>query len=319
MRFARRLETASGVLWRGLALAWLALLVAACAVGTREEIVLYTSQDRVYAEPLLDAFRKETGIRVLVVFDSEAVKTVGLVNRLLAEKDHPRCDVFWSNESLRTHELAERGLLSPFQGAASAFRHRMLVVNTNLVRLESAPRRLAALTNAAWRGRVALAYPLFGTTGAHFLMARVRMGDSAWESWAHALASHSPMVLDGNSMVVQTVGRGTAWVGLTDSDDIRAGRREGYPIAAVPIDDVPMEIFSSVGLIRGRPDTGSARKLAEYLSSEAVALALVASGGFDEVALTSGGRAHKAMEQFGSGLLSKSAASTETLRRIFSR
>ena len=30
---------------------------------------------------------------------SEAVKTVGLANRLLAEMNHPQCDVWWSNEA----------------------------------------------------------------------------------------------------------------------------------------------------------------------------------------------------------------------------
>ncbi|MEO6036036.1 MAG: hypothetical protein ABIQ35_12340, partial [Verrucomicrobiota bacterium] len=45
-------------------------------------VVVYTSQDQTYAEPIFQNFTKQTGIKVLPVYDSEAVKTVGLVNRL---------------------------------------------------------------------------------------------------------------------------------------------------------------------------------------------------------------------------------------------
>ena len=66
--------------------AWLigvALLVGCSSGG--ESVTVYTSQDQVYAEPILQRFEQETGVRVRAVYDSEAVKTVGLVNRLIAE------------------------------------------------------------------------------------------------------------------------------------------------------------------------------------------------------------------------------------------
>src|ERR1041384_7915842 len=65
-------------------------------------VVVYASQDQVYAEPILKTFEKETGTRVRAVYDSEAVKTVAIANRLLAERKHPQCDVVWGNEELRT-------------------------------------------------------------------------------------------------------------------------------------------------------------------------------------------------------------------------
>src|SRR6266699_1146864 len=54
-------------------------------------VVVYASQDQVYAEPILKAFEKESGTRVRAVYDSEAVKTVAIANRLIAERDHPQC------------------------------------------------------------------------------------------------------------------------------------------------------------------------------------------------------------------------------------
>src|SRR5580698_3713649 len=61
-------------------------LLAGCGKGGAPVVVIYTSQDEVYAEPILKDFEKQTGIEAQAVYDSEAVKTVGLVNRLLTER-----------------------------------------------------------------------------------------------------------------------------------------------------------------------------------------------------------------------------------------
>src|SRR5687768_1215774 len=97
------------------------------------EVVVYASQDQVYAEPILQEFSRQTGIKARAVYDSEAVKTVGLINRLLAEKSNPQCDVFWNNEALRTHQLEERGVVEKW--AAFGHRSRRIVINTNLLPL----------------------------------------------------------------------------------------------------------------------------------------------------------------------------------------
>ena len=98
----------------------------------RSEVVAYCAQDQVYAEKIFADFEKQTGIRVLAVYDSEAVKTVGLANRLLAEQRHPQCDVFWGNEEMRTRLLAAKGVFRETNGwAAFGYRSRRLVINTN--------------------------------------------------------------------------------------------------------------------------------------------------------------------------------------------
>ena len=65
-------------------------------------VVIYTSLDKVFSQPILESFEVETGIKVLTVYNSEATKTTGLVNRLIAEKDNPQADVFWNFETVRT-------------------------------------------------------------------------------------------------------------------------------------------------------------------------------------------------------------------------
>src|SRR5438445_656492 len=95
----------------------------------QRQVVIYTSQDQVYAEPILKEFERQTGMKVRAVFDSESVKTVGLVNRLIAEKDRPQCDLFWNNEELRTRQLAAMGVFEKW--VAVGHRSRRITVNTN--------------------------------------------------------------------------------------------------------------------------------------------------------------------------------------------
>ena len=242
----------------------------------RNQVVIYTSQDQQFAEPILNEFTKQTGIKVSAVYDSEAVKTVGLANRLLAEASHPQCDVWWSNEALRTRQLARRGALDTNTLVEFGFRSRRMVINTNKLMLASAPQSLAELTNAAWRGKVALAYPMFGTTSAQFIALRRHWGAERWEQWCRALATNKPFLVDGNSVVVKLVGRGEALIGLTDFDDIASGQREGLPITSLLLSEDSVLIPNSVAIVRNAAHQAEARKLAEFLVSEAVSAKLIA-------------------------------------------
>jgi iron(III) transport system substrate-binding protein len=247
-------------------------------------VIVYCAQDQTYAEPIFRDFEKETGIKVLAVFDSEAVKTVGLANRLLAERAHPRCDLFWGNEEMRTRQLAAEGIFRETNGwTAFGYRSRRLVINTNLVLSGSSPRRLSDLTNETWRGKVALAYPQFGTTAAHFHALRQHWGGPGWQQTCGALAANKPMLVDGNSMVVKEVGRGDAWIGLTDSDDIASGQRDGLPIAPLPLTEETLLIPNTVGLVRGSPRTAAAEKLAHFLQRPEVLGRLITANALEGI------------------------------------
>jgi len=270
-------------------------------------VFIYAAQDQVYAEPILREFEKETGIKVKAVYDSEAVKTVGLANRLLAEREHPQCDVFWGNEEMRTRQLAAQNVFRETNGwAAFGHRSRRMVINTNTVQnnlvgtrstasqtsserngtgwnpsLPVAPSSFLELTNEIWRGKVALAFPQFGTTATHFHALRQHWGQAAWLAWCRALAANKPFIVDGNSVVVKFVGRGEAWIGLTDSDDIAAGQSEGLPIAALPLAGESLLIPNTVAVIRNAPHPGAAQKLFEYLQRAEIRSGLVQAGALE--------------------------------------
>lgn len=107
--------------------------IALCAIGltnaagcnrdqntTQGAVVIYASLDRTFSEPILLEFERETGIDVQVVYDTESTKSVGLANRIRAERHRPRCDVFWNNEILNTLLLERSGLLRATHPANAA-------------------------------------------------------------------------------------------------------------------------------------------------------------------------------------------------------
>jgi iron(III) transport system substrate-binding protein len=257
-------------------LACVAAFWTGCGKNGPPTVVVYTSQDEVFAEPILREFENQTGIQVRPVYDSEAVKTVGLVNRLLTERDNPQCDVFWNNEEFRTRQLAARGIFRETNGWTHlGYRTRRIVINTNLLSAASAPRTFSDATNTLWRGKGALAYPLFGTTSTHFLALRQLWGDEGWQKWCRALAANHPFLVDGNSVVVKQVARGEAWFGFTDSDDIAGAQREGFPVMALPVTEETLFMPNTAGVIRNCPHPAAAQRLFEFLSEPNVSQKLV--------------------------------------------
>src|ERR1700685_384334 len=85
--------------------------------GSQDALVVYCAHDSVFADAILKRFEEETGIRISVKYDSEATKSLSLVNQLKAERDDPHCDVFWNNELLGTMDLADEGILEPYKGS----------------------------------------------------------------------------------------------------------------------------------------------------------------------------------------------------------
>ncbi len=85
-------------------------LTAACQ-RSWSEVVVYTSEDQVFSEPVLKGFEKTTGIKVRAVYDTEETKSTGVALRIVAERNRPQADVFWANEPLRPAMLKQQGLL----------------------------------------------------------------------------------------------------------------------------------------------------------------------------------------------------------------
>ncbi len=261
-----------------IALSWIPLKLIK---SKPNEVIVYAAQDQVYSEPILKDFEKQTGIKVRAIYDSEATKTVAIANRLLAERKHPQCDVYWGNEELRTRQLAAQNVFRETNGwAAFGYRSRRIAVaatgNPALT-----PSSLIDLTNAAYRGQVALAYPLFGSTATHLLALRQHWGNAAWENWCRTLAANKPFIVDGNSVAARMAAKGQVAVALTDSDDIAAENREGVKLKTFPLTGETLLLPNTVAVIRDSPHPDAAQRLFEYLQSRPVTDRLIEAGALE--------------------------------------
>jgi iron(III) transport system substrate-binding protein len=266
------------------------VLAAACAQGAdpQQKVVVYTSVDQVFSEPVLKAFEAETGIKVEPLYDAEAAKTTGLVNRLIAEKDRPLADVWWSGEFAQTIELAKKGILAPYTspnaaGLPAAFadpaglwtgfggRARVFLVNTDRLTPDQYPEALTDLAaSAVPADQVGMAHPVFGTAATHAAALYAAWGAERARAFYEDLAEAGVRVLDGNAAVRDLVASGELAWGITDTDDACGAVRRGAPVQIVVPDQAAggpgtLVVPNTVALVAGAPNPTAAQAFIDYL------------------------------------------------------
>lgn len=259
-----------------------------CHRDVVEEVTLYCSVDEPFAREIVAAYALQTGVQVRLKTDTEAGKTTGLVNRIIAERSNPRADVFWSSELFQTIRLGREGLLAEFrpraegipdryrdpQGRWIAFglRARVVGYNTGLVKAEELPTRWRDIADRRWKGRLGVANPLFGTTRGHFAAMLALWGEPDYVAFLEQLReTTSGTLLDGNATAARLVGRGELHLCATDTDDVYARQKRGEPVEMVFPDlgdGGTLLIPNSVAVLAGAPHPEAARRLAEFIASE---------------------------------------------------
>ena len=258
--------------------------------ATEKQVVVYTALDQVFSEPILKEFEDRYQIKVKAVYDIEAVKTTGLVNRLIAEQNNPHCDVFWNNEIMRTIALKRRNLLTPYVSPSSvdipdqfkdqdgywtgfAARARVLVVNTRLVKEQNYPNSIDDLITDNWHGKGAMANPLFGTTSTHTAALFASLGKEGAINYLSAIQSNKVKIVDGNSVVRDMTASGEVLFGITDTDDVNVGIVAGMPIAMIVPDqegEGTLVIPNTVALVNNAPHLKEGKLLIDFLLSREV-------------------------------------------------
>lgn len=261
-----------------------------------EPVVLYTSVDEPYVRPLVEQFEKQTGIRVMLVTDAEASKSVGLAERLRAERAHPRADVWWSNECFLTIGLADESVLAPYDSPAAAdipprykdpqhrwagsvMRVRVLVWSPSA----AGGAKLAGLQDLLGprlKGHVALARPTAGTTGGQVAALYTRWGVGRADEFFQRLRDNGVKLVGGNSVVAESVARGDLWAGVCDNDDAanvdaHIGRLESALPDQGRGQEGTLAMPCTVGLVAGARHPEAARRLIDFILSRRVDEALI--------------------------------------------
>jgi iron(III) transport system substrate-binding protein len=267
---------------------------------TQRTVVVYTSVDQVYSEKVFKAYEQETGVKVKPVFDIEANKTVGLVNRIIGEKSNPQADVFWNGEILQTIVLKESGVLekaSPenSKNLPASFidkdgtwfgfggRARVLIFNKTLISKENCPKTLEDFANGDNVKKTGIAYPIFGTTATHAAALYSSWGDTKAKAYYEKLKNAGVVILDGNGVVKDYVSQKKLVMGLTDTDDALSEMDKNKDLDILFLDQGTDQIGNlvipnTVAKIKGGPNPTEAEKFIDYLLSVKVEQALVDDG-----------------------------------------
>jgi iron(III) transport system substrate-binding protein len=255
------------------------------SASDKGRVVVYSSVDEVFAEPICRQFERDTGITVDLVPDTEETKSTGLLNRLIAEKDRPRADVFWSGDPVRAAILKSKGVSAPYQSAASeglpakfsdsehhwtsfSARARVIIYNQDLVPEDHKPVSIRDLATARFQGQACIANPLFGTTSMHAAALFQSLGDDDAKKFFQSLVDNDVTILSSNGEVRRRVANGEFAIGLTDTDDVNVAITEGKPVGFVYPDADGMGTLvvpNAAVLIAGGPNEENGRKFIDYL------------------------------------------------------
>lgn len=269
----------------GCLLVLLTLNVWSCARRAGQEVVVYTSVDDVFARPIAERFEKDTGIAVRLVPDTEETKSTGLLNRLIAEKERPQADVFWSGDPVRAAILKARGISTPYhspqaeglppqfsdpEGYWTGFsaRARVLLYNRNLVPEGQEPKSVMDLLDPRFQGKACIANPLFGTTSMHAAALFAVLGTEKAQAFFEGFTANGGKMLSSNGEVRRRVAAGEFAVGVTDTDDANVARLEGKRVGIVYPDADGMGtliIPNCAVLIANSPNPDAGRQFINYL------------------------------------------------------
>lgn len=282
-----------------------------------QRVVAYCSVDADVARPLFDKFTKLSDVQVDAVFDTEATKTTGLVNRILGEKSRPGADVWWSSEPFGAIRLARAGVLDRFECAhekdfargwpkslrasdgtwyGCARRQRVLVYNTKNVPGAEAPKSPGELASTRWMGRIGLARPQFGSTRGQMAALLMAHGEAEFSRWLSALKANRVRLYDGNAGVVRAAAHGEIFVGLTDNDDVASGKENAWGVEMIAASSElaehasagtsstgeafparAMQVPCTVALVKNGPNRAGGARLANFLLSRECDDAMTAS------------------------------------------
>jgi len=270
-----------------LVLSWLSCFPVWAASSSAQSVVVYVSEDQVFAAPILQNFEKETGIRVKAVYDTEESKSTGVMNRLIAEKNNPQADVYWANEVVRAEVLKNKGISTAYispnaaeipaafkdpEGYWTGFsaRARVLLVKKGL---KEKPGSISDYADPRWRARTVIANPVFGTTTDYMAALFLLWGNESAQTFMNRMKGNEVKISSSNGESADLVSSGEFDFSLVDSDDVVNRMKQGKAVEMVVPDQGKDGIGSlilpnAVVQIKNSPHPEQGRKLIDYLLSK---------------------------------------------------
>jgi iron(III) transport system substrate-binding protein len=302
------------------ALACTALLVGAVAPASAQQLNLYTTREPGLIKPLLDAFTRETGIRVHSIFVRD-----GLAERVAAEGARSPADVLMTVDLGNLIDLVEKGLVQPVQspvleraipanlrGAGGewfslSLRARVLYAAADL---DLSTFTYEQLADPTWKGKVCIRSGQHPYNTALIAAHLARYGEAKTEAWLRGIkANLARPATGGDRDVARDIMGGICDIGVANSYYVGLMRSgAGGPDqqkwgAAIKVLLPTFEgggtqvNVSGASVARHAPNRAAAVRLLEYLVSDA-AQKIYAEANF-EYPVTAGAVVHPLIAALG--------------------
>jgi iron(III) transport system substrate-binding protein len=257
------------------------LLLAACQPQAGDELTLYSGRGEPLVAPLIDAFSRETGIKVNVRY----ANTAELANLLQEEGSKSPACVFWAQD------VAALGSSKPLfstlptsiidrvdpvyrdrdgKWTGTSGRARLLIYSPERLKVEDLPSTMADLADPKYKGRLAIA-PTNGSFIAHVAALRKLEGDEVADAWLQAVAANEPVIVRNNTAQHQAIADGEA--DLASTNNYYLGRYKAsdadFPVAQAQFqagDIGNLMMVAGAGILESCNNKPAAVKFIDFLT-----------------------------------------------------
>ncbi|MDP9416445.1 MAG: iron ABC transporter substrate-binding protein [Actinomycetota bacterium] len=267
--------------------------LAGCTTGaasgpTDEELVVYSGRNKNLVDPVLQRFAKENGVKVYVRYGG----TAELAAQLLEEGERSPADVFFAQDAGALGAIAKAGQFEQLPArtldavderfrardgrwVGVSGRARVLAYDPRQVPEGKLPDSVLELTEPRWKGKVGFA-PSNASFQAFVTGMRKLLGDERTRAWLEGMKANDMKAYDNNVQVLDAVDSGELQLGLINHYywfEKAAERGESNVHARIQFlghgDPGALVNVAGVGVLAGSDHADDARKLADYLLSDA--------------------------------------------------
>ncbi len=262
----------------------LAPLVSCSAGSGGNALTLYNGQHEQTTRAMVDAFTRQTGIKVNVRSGDEAE----LSQQIVTEGSASPADVFYAENTPAMENLDEKHLLAPLDATtlaqtpstdaaatrdwvAVSARVSGIVYNTKRLTPSQLPTSVLDLAQPGWKGKVGLA-PAETDFGPVIAGISVNGGEAAAVAWLRAVKSNAgDKVYPSNEALLTAINQGVVSVGVMNSYYwYRAKQEQGSIDSAfaffAPHDPGYVVDLSTIGVLASSTRKADAQRLVAFLA-----------------------------------------------------